>query len=83
MLWHKVPKSFFKALFIRTPLGKTLKNMILSKAVSDGLKSQECEQGSRHNEPPILYIPKKDKLQEAVDTTANNLKLTLLGTVEL
>jgi hypothetical protein len=82
---HKLeaPKSFFKAIFIGTPLGKALKRMTLSKAVPDGLKPQECEQGSCHAKLPIPYIPEKGKLQEAVDTTANSIKLTLPGKVEL
>jgi hypothetical protein len=33
--------------------------------------------------PPIPYIPKKDVIQEAVDSSANMLKLTLPHKVEL
>ena len=35
------------------------------------------------SKPPILYIPKKDVIQEAVDSSANTLKLTLPHKVEL
>ena len=36
-------KSFFKAFFQGTELGETLKKMLLSKAVPDGLKDVECD----------------------------------------
>jgi hypothetical protein len=54
----------------------------MSKAVLDGLKPQECKQGSSRVKPPILYIPEKDELQEAVENTAST-KLTLPTKVEL
>jgi hypothetical protein len=76
-------KSFFSALFIGTLLGKALKRMPLSKAVPDGLELQECERGSGHAKLPIPYILQKDELQEAVETTANMIKLTLPGKGEL
>jgi len=79
----EAPKSFFNALFIETPLGTALKRMTLSKAVPDGLKPQECKQGSGHAKLPIPYIPEKDELQEAVEATANTIKLTLPDKVEL
>ena len=53
----------------------------MSKAVPDGLKPQECEQGSGRVKPPIPYIPEKDELQEAVESTAS-IKLTLPTKVE-
>ena len=40
------PKSFFRALFQGTPLGETLKKMLLSNAVPEELKHIECEHGS-------------------------------------
>lgn len=46
------------------------------------LKPQEHEQGSGCNMPPIQYIPAKDELQEAVDSTANTFKLILPVKVE-
>eukprot|EP00804_Cyclotella_cryptica_P013425 CCRYP_005163-RA/>CCRYP_005163-RA protein AED:0.25 eAED:0.61 QI:0/0/0/1/1/1/2/0/411 len=54
----------------------------MSKAVPDGLKPQECECGSDWVKPPIPYIPEKDGLQEAVESTAL-VKLTLPTNVEL
>ena len=54
----------------------------MSKAVPEGLKPQECEQGSGWVKPPIPYIPEKDELQEAVESTAS-IKLTLPTKVEL
>ena len=79
----KGPRSFFKALFIGTKLGETLKKMTLSKAVPEGLKPQECECGSGRNKPPIPFIPEKDKLQEAVESGTSTIKLMLPGKVEL
>ena len=55
-------KELFKDLLIGTKLGTALKQMTLSKAVLDGLKPQECEQGSGQNKLTIPYIPEKDKL---------------------
>jgi len=54
----------------------------MSKAVPDRLKPQECEQGRRRVKLPIPYIPEKDELQEAVESTAS-INLTLLTKVEL
>jgi len=54
----------------------------MSKAVLDGLKPQECKRGSGQVKPLIPYIPEKDKLQEAVESTAS-IKLTLPTKVEL
>jgi hypothetical protein len=76
------PKSFHKRLFVGTPVGKALRNLKMSKAVLDGLKSLECERGSGRVKLPIPYIPEKDELQEAVET-ATSIKLTLLTKVEL
>ena len=77
----KAPKSFF--LFMGTPLVTCLKRMKRSKAVLDRLKPQECKQGSGHGKPPKPCILEKDELQEAVEATANMIKVTLLGKVEL
>eukprot|EP00804_Cyclotella_cryptica_P007830 CCRYP_001409-RA/>CCRYP_001409-RA protein AED:0.37 eAED:0.37 QI:0/-1/0/1/-1/1/1/0/116 len=54
----------------------------MSKAVPDGLKPQECESGSGRVKSPIPYIPEKDDLQEAVESTAL-ITLTLPTKVEL
>ena len=54
-----------------------------AKVAPEGLKPQECERNSGRSRPPIPYIPKKDSIQEAVDSSANTLKLTLPHRVEL
>jgi len=76
------PKSFFKTLFVGTPLRRALKIIKMSKAVPEGLKPQECECGSSRVKPPIPYIPEKDDLQEAVESSTS-IKLTLPTKVEL
>ena len=76
------PKSSFKALFVGTPLGKALENLKMNKAVPEGLKPQECEHGSGRVRPPIPYIPEKDDLNEAGESSAT-IKLTLPTKVEL
>jgi hypothetical protein len=83
MSFHRcAPKSFYKAFFVGTPLGIALRNIKMSKAVPDGLKPQECEQGNSRVKPPIPYIPEKDELQEAVESMAS-IKLTLPTKMEL
>jgi len=52
-------------------------------ASPDGLKPQECERNAGWSRPPIPYIPKEDVIQEAMDTAANTLKLTLSHKVGL
>jgi hypothetical protein len=54
-----------------------------AKVAPEGLKPQECERNSGRSRPPIPYIPEKDSIQEAVDSSANTLKLTLPHKVEL
>ncbi len=51
-----------------------LHTMSLAKLVPDGLKPQECKHTKLHEPPPILYIPKKDKVQEKV-TRLRNLQI--------
>jgi hypothetical protein len=53
------------------------------KVAPGGLKPQECEKNSSMSRPPIPYIPKKKVIQEAIDSSANMLKLTLSHKVEL
>ena len=53
------------------------------KVAPDELKPQECERNAGRSKPPIPYIPEKDVIQEAVDPSANMLKLTLPHKVEL
>jgi hypothetical protein len=74
--------EFLKAFFVGTTLGIALRNIKMSKAVPDGLKPQDCEQGNGRVKLPIQYIPEKDKLQETVESTAS-IKLTLPTKVEL
>ncbi len=40
--------------------------MSASKAVPEGLKSQECKKGNWKKRPPIPYVPIVDEVQEAV-----------------
>jgi hypothetical protein len=54
-----------------------------AKVAPEGLKPQECERNTGRSKPLILYIPEKDVLQEAVDSSANMLKLTLPYKVDL
>ncbi len=51
------------------------------KVAPEGLTPQECERNVGRIEPPIPYIPEKDILQEAVESSAITLKLTLLHKV--
>ncbi len=53
------------------------------KVAPEGLKPQECESNAGRSKPPIPYIPGKDDLQEAVESSANMLKLLLPHKVEL
>ena len=78
-------KNFFKALFINTPVITALKKMSTAKSTPEGLKPQECERSSGWSKPPIPYMSKRDAVQKslAVDNTANTMKLTLPGNVEL
>ncbi len=59
-------KSFFKSFFLGTKLGQALQVMSTSKAVLEGLKSQECEKGNQKKHPPIPYVPVVDEVQEAI-----------------
>ena len=54
-----------------------------AKVAPEGLKPQECERNAGRSKPPIPYIPKKDVLQDAVESSANTLKLTLPHKMEL
>ena len=77
------PKSFFKAPFLGTHLGDAAARMSYVKVACEGLKPQECERKAGRSNPPIPYIPEKDVIQEAVDSSINTLKLTLPYKVEL
>ena len=54
-----------------------------AKVAPEGLKPQECERNTSRSRPPIPYIPEKDFIQEAVDSSASTLKLMLPHKVEL
>jgi len=54
-----------------------------AKVAPEGLKPQECERNAGRSRTLILYIPEKDVIQEAVDSSTNKLKLTLPHKVEL
>ena len=57
--------------------------MSLAKVAPKGLKPQECKRNAGQSKPPIPYIPKKDVIQEAVNSGASTLKLNLPHRVEL
>jgi hypothetical protein len=42
--------------------------MSLAKLVPDGLKNRECKRLQLREPPPVPYVPKKDKVQEAMLT---------------
>ncbi len=79
----RAPKSFYKSLFLGTRLGSLATRMSHAKVAPEGLKHQECKTNAGRSKPPIPYIPEKDDLQEAVDSSANTLKLLLPLKVEL
>ena len=54
-----------------------------AKVVLEGLKSHECERIAGRSKPPIRCIPKKDVSQEALEASANMLKLALSHKVKL
>ena len=68
---HSTLKSSFKALFTSTCLGDALRRMSTTKAVPDGLTNQECKRNLGWSKLPVLYIPERDVIQDAlaVDTT--------------
>ena len=76
-------KSFSKALFYGTSLGAAIRRMSHAKVGPEGLKPQECERNAGKSKPPIPYIPEKDVIREAVDSSAHMLKLTSPHKVEL
>ena len=64
-------------------LEAALTRMSHTKIAPEGPKPQECERNACRSKPPIPYIPEKDVIQEAVDSSANMLKLALPHKVEL
>ena len=77
------PKSFFKSLFLGTCLGSLSIRMSHAEVAPERLKPQECKRNDGRSKPFIPYIPEKDDLQEAVDSSANTMKLLLPHKVEL
>ena len=67
-------KEFCQALFYGTSLREAARRMSHAKVAHEGLKPQECERNAGRSKPPILYIPEKDVIQDAVDSSANTLK---------
>jgi len=77
-----VPQRVFKALNLGTHLGDAAARMSHTKVAPDEFKPHECERNAGRSKPPIPYIPKKDVIQEAVDSITNMLKLTSSWTPE-
>ena len=64
-------------------LSEAVARMSHVKVAPEGLKPQECERNVGRSKSLIPNIPKKDEVQEAVDSSANMLKLLLPHQVEL
>ncbi len=77
-----MPQRVFSRLFLGTHLGAAAARMSHVKVAPEGLKPQECERNAGRSKPPIPYIPEKDVIKEAVDSSANMLKLILPHKVE-
>ena len=58
-------------------LGDAAAIMSHAKVAPEEFKPQECERNAGRSMPPIPYIPEKDVIKEAVDSSANTLKLML------
>ena len=54
-----------------------------AKVAPEGLKPQKCERNTGRRKLPFPYIAEEDRIQEAIDSDANTLKLTLPHKVEL
>jgi hypothetical protein len=54
--------------------------MSLAKAVPDGLRDRECKRTIlRKQQPPVLYVPKKDPVQEMVSALKDQHLKTTIG----
>ena len=53
------------------------------KVAPEGLKPQECKRNVGRSKSPILYIPKKDEIQEVVHSSTSMLTLSSPHKVEL
>ena len=80
---EQCPDEIFKALFIGTSLRAAAIRMSHTKVAPKGLKPLECERNLGKSRPPIPYIPEMDSIQEALDSSANTLKLILPHKAEL
>ena len=76
-------EAFFKALFLGMSLSEAARRMSHKKVAAEGLNPQECKRNVGSSKPSIPYIPKKDLIQEAVDSSASMLKLMLTHKVAL
>ena len=77
-------KSFYRSiLWYKSRCSVKPQEGSLAMVAPEGLKPQDCEMNSGRSKPPILYIPEKDEIQEAIDSSTNMLKLTLPSKVEL
>jgi hypothetical protein len=59
--------------------------MLLAKAVSKGIKDQECKRFALQEHPPVPYVPEKDSGQETVSLLKSDqsLKTTIGADLEL
>lgn len=57
--------------------------MTLTKAVIESRKPEEYGHGSIRNQPLIPYIPEKQKLHVAIETSASMIKFLLPQRVKL
>jgi hypothetical protein len=80
-----VSHSSFKKLVVSTPrLLRNLHTMSLAKAVPNSLNDCECKKITLCKCPLILYIPKKDCVQEMVlSVKDNHLKMQIDKGMEL
>jgi hypothetical protein len=49
--------------------------MSLTKAVPEGIKDRECKRITFCKRPPVLYVPKKDIVQEIASAFKNDQSL--------
>ena len=66
---NKPPKSFFKKLFVRTELRKSLIIKSKDKVLPKGLKNEKVER-IKIERPPIPYIPVPDPNGDALKDSA-------------
>ena len=64
-------------------LSEASKRMSHAKVAPEGLKPQECKRNVGRKKPLIPYIPPKNVIQDALDSSASTMKLMLQHKVEL